>query len=105
MERRDEVGFTVIELLVVIVSLGILAAVVVFSVRGIGDKGQGAAFSIDARTVRTAEEAYCGKYGSYGTEAELVTKGFLTQQSPYTDIALSSGGSCGTGAQSKFSLS
>ena len=51
-------GFTLIELLVVIVILGILAAVVVFAVGGITDKGQGAACQTEAKTVRTAAEAY-----------------------------------------------
>lgn len=40
---REDQGFTLIELLVVITILGILAAVVVFSVGGLGDKGQASA--------------------------------------------------------------
>ncbi|MGW5532330.1 type II secretion system protein, partial [Streptomyces xanthochromogenes] len=39
LRARRQDGFTLIELLVVIVILGVLAAIVVFSVRGIGDKG------------------------------------------------------------------
>ena len=41
--QDDEAGFTLVELLVVIAILGILAAVVVFAVGGITDKGQGSA--------------------------------------------------------------
>jgi prepilin-type N-terminal cleavage/methylation domain-containing protein len=65
--RRGQRGFTLIELLVVIVILGILSAVVVFAVRSSTDKGKGAAVATDARTIRTAQEAYCAKAGHYGS--------------------------------------
>jgi prepilin-type N-terminal cleavage/methylation domain-containing protein len=62
--KRDR-GFTLIELLVVITILGILAAVVVFSVAGIGNKGQAAACATDAVTIKTAEEANFAIKGTY----------------------------------------
>jgi general secretion pathway protein G len=37
--RRDDDGFTPIELLIVIVLLGVLAAIMAFSVRGIVERG------------------------------------------------------------------
>ncbi len=81
-----EGGFTLIELLVVIIILGILAAVVVFAVGGVGDKGQSASCKIDVRTLRTAQEAHAGRFGTYTTEANLVTAGFLSEQSQYHNI-------------------
>ena len=90
--RREESGFTLIELLVVIIILGILAAVVVFAVRGTNDRGTSAAYATDADTVRTAQEAYCAKFGSYGTEEQLAglapapdgqTYKFLSEMSDY----------------------
>jgi general secretion pathway protein G len=89
-----EEGFTLIELLVVIIILGILAAVVVFSVGGIGDKGQGSACKIDERTLRTAEEAYAarpGGGGTYGTQQQLKDGGFLSDVSSLHDVTLGAG--------------
>jgi peptide/nickel transport system substrate-binding protein len=87
--RGVESGFTLIELLVVIVILGILAGVVVFSVSGIDDKGEDAALATDARTIRTAQEAYYAKFGSYAPdEATLVEKGFLANASDSHDVRL-----------------
>ena len=40
MENKQDKGFTLVELLIVIVILGILATVTVFAVRGITDSGQ-----------------------------------------------------------------
>lgn len=102
---RGQGGFTLIELLVVIIILGVLASVVVFAVTGVGDKGQAAAYAADADTVRSAEEAYCARHGSYATEEELVAKGFLQELSTNTDVALGTGNTCGTGANSSYSLS
>lgn len=84
-------GFTLVELLVVIVILGILAAVVVFAVNGISDKGQTAACDTDKQTLRTAVEAYRAKNGAATnpTEAQLVAGGLLSTESSYYDISYS----------------
>jgi prepilin-type N-terminal cleavage/methylation domain-containing protein len=64
-----EQGFTLIELLVVIAILGILAAVVVFSVNGITDRGKSSACTTEVSTVQTAIEAYNAKLGVYPPDA------------------------------------
>jgi prepilin-type N-terminal cleavage/methylation domain-containing protein len=56
-------GFTLIEVLIVIVVLGVLATLVVFSVRGITDRGQTTACNQDARILATAVEAYFTQHG------------------------------------------
>ncbi|MFD5141860.1 type IV pilin protein [Streptomyces sp. NPDC058401] len=81
-----EAGFTLVELLVVIVILGILSAIVVFSVRGINDKGQSAACKTDKATVQTAEEAYYANNNTYATVAKLAEVGFLSTASEWYEL-------------------
>jgi peptide/nickel transport system substrate-binding protein len=88
MRKGAQSGFTLIELLVVIVILGILAGVVVFSVGGVTNKGETAAHATDARTLRTAQEAYFAKFGRYATADELVEAGFLSSPPELSDIVL-----------------
>ena len=65
MERaRQEEGFTLIELMIVIVILGVLAGIVLFAVRGITDRGTTAACKTDQSTIQTAVEAYVAKHGT-----------------------------------------
>lgn len=94
-DRRDGCGdgFSLIELLIVIVVLGILATVVVFSVRGIVDRGEQSSQEIDQRVLVTALENYYARHGVYATEAQLVVAGFIRDESQRHDVALTPDGS------------
>lgn len=59
-EKQDK-GFTLVELLIVVVILGILATVVVFSVRGITNDAAVSSCAADERTLQTAIEAYAAE--------------------------------------------
>lgn len=73
--QKTERGFTLVELLIVIVILGILATVTVFAVRGIADKGQDSACAADQKVLEVAVETYYANGGAAGsaTEDALVT--------------------------------
>ena len=86
-EQRDR-GFTLVELLIVIVILGVLATVVVFAVQGVIGSGDDAAVDTDERTLATAQEAYYADTGSYGTETDLVSAGYIREESTLHDITL-----------------
>ncbi len=62
-ENKQDKGFTLVELLIVIVILGILATVTVFAVRGITDQGKASTCKADSKTLQTAYEAYVAQYG------------------------------------------
>ena len=93
--KKKDKGFTLVELLIVIVILGILSTVTVFAVRGITTTGRTNACATDKRVLETAAEAYLAQNGgstittvaastsTVGTTAEqtLQLGGFLKAQS------------------------
>jgi prepilin-type N-terminal cleavage/methylation domain-containing protein len=84
--RTNESGFTLVELLIVIVILGILTGIVVFAVGGFSDRGQSAACKTDRKTIEVAVEAYRAKVGNYPTAGSsalnyglLISGGYLRE--------------------------
>ena len=86
-------GFTLVELLIVIVILGILAAVTVFAVRGITDKGTTSACNADKKTLETAAEAYFANFsGTTIPNATAAEQTALAAQTPPITITLTAEG-------------
>jgi len=83
-----EEGFTLVELLIVIVILGVLSAVVVFSVVGVSNKSTTSACKSDAKSVETASETYYSQNSAYAPNVTaLVTANLLRQAPPTTNTA------------------
>jgi prepilin-type N-terminal cleavage/methylation domain-containing protein len=87
-EEKKDRGFTLVELLIVIVILGILATVTVFAVRGITDKGRESSCAADSKTLEVAVESYFARFGGTSvTEASLVSSGLLRSQSANYNVS------------------
>ena len=100
MERNggveSEAGFSLIEVMVVVIVVSILAGIVMFTVGSIRDRGTDSALAADAETIRRAEEAFAarapaGQAPTYATELQLATdpaNKFLGEESDLHDVCL-----------------
>lgn len=97
--RTRDAGFTLVELLIVIVILGLLTAIVIFAVSEIRSKAQDNVCDGDRRILATAVESYFALYsisdftelGLSGSDPQmyeqlLVDVDLLTSLSEYWDI-------------------
>jgi type IV pilus assembly protein PilA len=88
---RDEAGFTLIEILVVMVIIGILAAIAIPAFLAQKDKGYQAAMKSDLQTSALAEHAYATDYnGSFTSDvvSSTLTTGPLSQQGEKTTVGV-----------------
>src|ERR1700691_2259714 len=95
-KKRDAKGFTLVELLIVIVVLGVLAAVVIFSLGGVTAEAASTACNANAKTVSIAVSAYETQNGAAPANFSDLTQGSspylqAVPSSPYYSISLSDG--------------
>jgi prepilin-type N-terminal cleavage/methylation domain-containing protein len=93
MVVRADGGFTLLELLIVMAVLGILAAIVVFSLQGVGSSAAVAACQSDFATTTEAVSAYQAQMGGYpgGTGSATVTDSDLGTAPGFTPGAAPNG--------------
>ncbi len=73
LSKRREQGFTIVELLIVIVVIGILAALVITTYNGIQQKGRNTERTTDLKAVKSQLEAYYAQNGRYPANTDLGT--------------------------------
>jgi len=65
LKQRKQQGFTIVELLIVIVVIGILAGLVITTYNGIQQKARNTERTTDLKTFQSQLEAYYANNGSY----------------------------------------
>lgn len=71
-------GFTIVELLIVIVVIGILATLVIVTFTGIQQRARNSQRETDVNAVASHVEAFYAQYGYYPTLADLQDATFLS---------------------------
>ena len=77
---KNEKGFSIIELLIVVAIIGLIAAIAVPNFRRARQRANQASAIQSVRTIVTAQYLYERRYKAYGTLAALVPEGALDPQ-------------------------
>ncbi len=88
--RNKDRGFTIVELLVVIVVIGILAAITMVSYSGVTTKANLSANKSNAASIMQAADAYFAEFGTYPTiGAQLNSGGAVKVPSSVSGLVIS----------------
>lgn len=82
VRRRSEHGFTLVEVLIVVVILGVLAGIVAFGVARFRSDATLAACKADVATVSVAADAYDAQTGNYPANVLLLVSGGYLKTAP-----------------------
>ena len=77
LKKRNQ-GFTIVELLIVIVVIGILALLVITTYSGIQQKARNSKRQSDVKSLQTQIEAFFSQNGYYPSRTDLNTGSWLT---------------------------
>src|SRR5206468_9308462 len=85
LKKRNQ-GFTIVELLIVIVVIGILAALVITTYSGIQAKARNSKRQTDVQSVQTQLEAYFAQNGHYPSLTDMNSSTWLTANMKSLDV-------------------
>ena len=91
---KDEKGFTIVELLIVIVVIGILAAITIVAFNGVQQRARDTSAKADASSIVKVAEAYNAREASTGYPT--ASNQFTKATTPDLDAVLPTGVSAGT---------
>lgn len=102
--KKRQSGFTIVELLIVIVVIGILATLVIVTFTGIQQKSRNSQRQTDINAVASHVESFYAQWGFYPTSVDLQSSAFITKYmkgldpEALRDPKQASGGTIGTTA-------
>lgn len=94
-KRKAEKGFTIVELLIVIVVIGILAAIVIVAYIGVTNNARNARYNADAGSIQKVAEVYNTDEGEYPNTPAEFAAGSTTTKLP-AGISINATESTGT---------
>lgn len=90
--QQKQIGFTIVELLIVIVVIGILAAITVVAYNGVQGRANDAAIQSDLQNISKKLELYKIDFGVYPAgSAQLTTLGLKASKNAYGNHMISGG--------------
>ena len=96
-KKNNDEGFTLVEMLIVIVVLGILAGIAVFGVAQFRDDASATSCNATKKTVETAADAYLAQTGSQAASTQaLVNAGYLKSNTVPGNVTVTNGVAGGT---------
>ena len=85
--RKKQSGFTLVELLIVIVVIGILATLVITTYSGIQQKARNTKRQTDINALQGQLEAYFAQNGNYPTQANMQDRSWIQSNLKGLDMA------------------
>src|SRR4051812_16253834 len=85
LKKRNQ-GFTIVELLIVIVVIGILALLVITTYSGIQQKARNSQRQTDVQSLQTQMEAFFSQNGYYPSRTDLNTGSWLSTNMKSLDV-------------------
>lgn len=77
--KKRQSGFTIVELLIVIVVIGILATLVIVTFTGIQQKSRNSQRQTDINAVTSHVESFYAQWGFYPAGADMTNSAFVTK--------------------------